>query len=420
MPNTEIVTWSAMAGVLVALVVVLLIDAVRQRSPRKLRVWLMMTMMASICLALSGLPELLWPALAGRGLMAVKVMLGPLTAAVALTYLGQWSGVRADERLVRFLMGPASWCVALSGLGLLVWYFLGGEDAQVLAWAALVTGLAVLMGALVAIRSVTLGDRLARWMVVACLCLAQMTAGLYGKALALDMGLGYWLLTVVATASYFILVMVLIGMRYRELGRLRQQARGEMPLIDQAGLPRGAALVGKVDDALWRSARMGRPCVVSAIVITNLYAHGEASAQDAETEILLTLAARLRQEVGFRNVVGLLHQGCFVLAVSAVQDPHHHRVVGSRLLTNLRMAVAVSPDPLALPFQPDVAIGVVHVPSGAAAVDAMQVVNLAEQLALEASRTTERSRQAAWRDQVAPHPAPFPSALETVPTPLDN
>jgi len=122
--------------------------------------------------------------------------------------------------------------------------------------------------------------------------------------------------------------------------------------------------------------------------------------------------------VGFRNVVGLIHQGCFVLAVSAVQDPHHHRVVGSRLLKTLRMAVVTDPDPLAMPFQPDVAIGVVHVPSGGGAVDAMRIVNLAEQLALEASRMPERSRQAVWSGIDVPRPAPFSSAAETAPAPL--
>lgn len=421
MPSTEIVIWSAMAGVLMALVTVLLIDTVlRQRSLRRLRVWLLLTMMSVACLVMSGLPQLLWPALADGALMVVKVALGPLTAAVALAYLGQWSGVRADDRLVRVLMGPGAGCVALSGAALLVWYLAGGDGQQVLAWSALVNGLAVLMGALVATRSAILGDRLARWMVVACLCLAQMTAGLYGKGLGLDMSLRYWLLTAVAAASYFILVMTLINMRYRELARLRRQASGEMPRIDQAGLPRGAALVGKVDDALWRSARMGRPCVISAIVVTNLYAHGEAAAQDAETEIVLTLAARLRQDVGFRNVVGLLHQGCFVLAVSAVQDPHHHRVVGRRLIKNLRMAVTVSQDPLALPFQPDVAIGVVHVPAGAADADALRIVNLAEQLALEASHLPVRSRQAVWQNQAPSQPLPFVAAAATAPAPLDG
>ena len=34
------------------------------------------------------------------------------------------------------------------------------------------------VGVLIAVRSVTLGDQLSRWMVLACLCLAQMTAGL--------------------------------------------------------------------------------------------------------------------------------------------------------------------------------------------------------------------------------------------------
>lgn len=418
MSNAEIVIWSAMAGVLVALDVVMLADALRQFHRLKLRSWLVMTMMATACIVMSGLPEWLHPPLSGPAIMSLKVVLGPLTASMALAYLGQWSGLRVDDRLVRLLMGPGSLSVGLAGLGLLAWYIAGGEGMLVLAWTALANYLAVLMGALVAARSATLGDPLARWMVVACLCLAQMTAGLYGKGLGVEMGLSYWCLTVVATASYFILVVVLIGRRQRALANLRQQARGEMPLVDQAGLPRGALLVGKVDDALWRSARMGRTCVVCAIVITNLYSHDDAAAQEAESEILLTLAARLRQQVGFRNVVGLIHQGCFVLAVSAVQDPLHHRVVGSRLLKSLGMAVTVSPDPLAPPFQPDVAIGVVHVPSSGVNANAMGIVNLAEQLALEASRLPERTRQAIWSSVDRPQPSAVLSSAVTRPAPL--
>lgn len=282
-----------------------------------------------------------------------------------------------------------------------------------------VNGLAVVMGSVVAVRSVVLGDTLARWMVLACLCLAQMTAGHYAKGLGHEWGLWYWGLTAVATVGYFLTVVSMVRMRNREWRRLKRQAQGAMPVVDSAGLPRGALLVQKVEDALWRSARMERPCVVVAIVVPNLYDYADpALSSDPEEEILVTLAARIRQVVGFRNVVGLFHQRCFVLAVSAVNDRQRGDLVGRRLLHELRMAVTLSPDPAVQAFEPDVGIGIVDVSASGDGAGALQVMSLAEQWALDACRLPARLVHGGWQPTPAPPPAKFPSAAETVPMPL--
>lgn len=414
----ELVLWSAMAGVLLTLALLATIDMSVNRTVASVRGWVSSVLTSIACVLMCGLLEVVWPDLGQIDLMPIKATLGPLCGALALAYLGHWSGVRSDDRLVRLLMGPGVGSIALGAAVLLVWTLRGGDSRDVLTWTAAVNGLAVVMGSLVAVRSVVLGDHLARWMVLACLCLAQMTAGHYAKGLGHSWGLWYWGLTAVATVGYFLTVVTMVRLRNREWRRLSRQARGANPAVDSAGLPRGVQLVQKVDDALWRSARMERPCVIVAVVVPNLYDYGDHLLVDPESEILVTLAARIRQVVGFRNVVGLFHQRCFVLAVSAVQDPHRHEVVGGRLLQELRMAVTISPDPSVPPFQPDVGIGIVDVPAGSEGADALKVMTQAEHLALEARHTAHRLSHQSWKAVKAPPPALFASAAETVPMPL--
>ena len=414
----ELALWSAMAGVLLTLAVLASIDMVVSRTLPSVRGWVSTVFTSIACLLMCGWLETLWPSLRDIDLMPVKATLGPLCGALALAYLGHWSGMRSDDRLVRLLMGPGAGSIALGAAALLVWTLRGGDDRDVLMWTAAVNSLAVVMGSLVAVRSVLLGDQLARWMVLACLCLAQMTAGHYAKGLGHEWGLWYWGLTATATVSYFLTVVTMVRLRNREWRRLSRQAQGAMPVADSAGLPRGVQLVQKVDDALWRSARMERPCVIAAVVVPNLYDYGDQLPSDPEAEILVTLAARIRQVVGFRNVVGLFHQRCFVLAVSAVQDPHRREVVGSRLLQELRMAVLLSPDPTVPPFQPDVGIGIIDVPAGSEEVDALRVMTQAEHLALEARHTPQRLCHRPWSPIRTPPAALFASAAETMPSPL--
>lgn len=392
----EVAIWSAMAGVLLTLAIAASLDVATRPSLPAARSWLSLLLTGGACILMSGLPEALWPSWNQIDWLPLKATLGPLCGALAMTYLGHWSGLRSEDRLVRRMMGPGA-SVLIAGTFLLLGLVVVGVPADtVLLLTAAVNSLAVLMGVLIAVRSVTLGDQLSRWMVLACLCLAQMTAGLYAKGLGMDMGNPYWALTACATVGYFTTVIVLVRMRNRQLRRLRRQAAGQMPSMDPLNLPCGAQLVTRVEDALWRSQRMGRPCLVVAVSVSNLYAYREPPVLDPAGEILVALSARIRQLVGFRNVVGLYHQRCFVLALSAVQDPQRAELVTERVLRELRMSVNVGPDPLSLPFQPEVAIGVVEMPAGNDDAVAVRVINLAEQLALHAHDEPERALRRTW------------------------
>lgn len=392
----EVAIWSAMAGVLLTLAIAASLDLAPRPSLPAARSWLSLVLTGGSCILMSGLPETLWPSWNQIDWLPLKATLGPLCGALAMTYLGHWSGLRSEDRLVRRMMGPGA-SVLIAGTFLLLGLVVVGVPADtVLLLTAAVNSLAVLMGVLIAVRSVTLGDQLSRWMVLACLCLAQMTAGLYAKGLGMDMGNPYWALTACATVGYFTTVIVLVRMRNRQLRRLRRQAAGQMPSMDPLNLPCGAQLVTRVEDALWRSQRMGRPCLVVAVSVSNLYAYREPPVLDPAGEILVALSARIRQLVGFRNVVGLYHQRCFVLALSAVQDPQRAELVTERVLRELRMSVNVGPDPLSLPFQPEVAIGVVEMPAGNDDAVAVRVINLAEQLALHAHDEPERALRRTW------------------------
>lgn len=396
MQALEVAIWSAMAGVLLTLAIAASLDVATRPSLPAARSWLSLVLTGGACILMSGLPEALWASWNEVDWLPLKATLGPLCGALAMTYLGHWSGLRGEDRLVRRMMGPGA-SVLIAGTFLLLGLVVAGVPADtVLLLTAAINGLAVLMGVLIAVRSATLGDQLSRWMVLACLCLAQMTAGLYAKGLGMDMGNAYWTLTACATVGYFTTVIVLVRMRNRQLRRLRRQAAGQMPLMDPLNLPCGAQLVTRVEDALWRSQRMGRPCLVVAVSVSNLYAYREPPVPDPVGEILVALSARIRQLVGFRNVVGLYHQRCFVLAISAVQDPQRAELVTERVLRELRMSVNVGPDPISMPFQPEVAIGVVEVPAGTDEAAAVRVINLAEQLALRAHDEPERAMRRTW------------------------
>lgn len=396
MQALEVAIWSAMAGVLLTLAIAASLDVATRPSLPAARSWLSLVLTGGACILMSGLPEALWASWNEVDWLPLKATLGPLCGALAMTYLGHWSGLRGEDRLVRRMMGPGA-SVLIAGTFLLLGLVVAGVPADtVLLLTAAINGLAVLMGVLIAVRSATLGDQLSRWMVLACLCLAQMTAGLYAKGLGMDMGNAYWTLTACATVGYFTTVIVLVRMRNRQLRRLRRQAAGQMPLMDPLNLPCGAQLVTRVEDALWRSQRMGRPCLVVAVSVSNLYAYREPPVPDPVGEILVALSARIRQLVGFRNVVGLYHQRCFVLAISAVQDPQRAELVTERVLRELRMSVNVGPDPISMPFQPEVAIGVVEVPAGTDEAAAVRVINLAEQLALRAHDEPERALRRTW------------------------
>lgn len=374
-----------MSGVIVTLCVVAAIDALVQRSVPALRGLAFIVLVGGAAIFLSGLPEVLWPWLDTGKLLIIKASMGSLGGALAMIFLGIWVGGAAKDGVIHYTLTISGAFLTLSGIGLALAAAWFGESARValLTCAALGNGVAAIAAGIVAVRSVSLGDKLARWMVVACLFLAGTVAGMYSKALAVyTMGVWGWLAAAVSTVGYFLIVIGLTIVRNREMRRISRLARGATEVDKDVEMPLGPRLLPQVEDALWRSARMGRECVVAAVTISNLYALSEDVGASADGEILGVLAARIRRLVGFRNVVGLYHPRCFVLVVSAVQDRKRGELLPTRLLLSLRKPVKVGRSDNPQFFAPGIGIGVVTV--NGATDSALLAINQAEQLALEA------------------------------------
>jgi GGDEF domain-containing protein len=390
MPALEIAIWSAMAGVIGVLVVVAALDLAVQRSAAAARglAFILLTGTSSVCM--SGLPEALFPGLPADAMLLAKASSGPLSGALALRYLGVWTGVMHDDRLVRWTVQVGSLVFALAA-ALLAGLALTADlvpASDLLLAAAGVNAVSVLCAAGVAMRSASLGDALSRWMAGACACLAGMVGGLYAKALNLQgAGVGLWSLTAACTVAYFLIVISLTIQRTRMQRKLRRIARGQSADESSLDLPRGSRLVELVDDALWRSARVNRECVVVGVSVANLYELGQVAGHSIDAIILETLTARIRRVVGFRNVVGLYHPRCFILVISAMQDPRRGQLITQDLLRAARRPLVLGSGHNRHHFEPAIGISVVRVPQGRA--DPVQAMNLAEQLALEAGSSPE-------------------------------
>lgn len=381
----ELAIWSAMGGVILTLWGVAALDLLWQRSLPAARGLAFIVLTGGSTILLSGLPETLVPSLGALTLLPLKASVGPLSGALAVTYLGVWVGAARDDPMVRWAVSAGSLflVVAAAVLAALALSALPAHSGQVMAGAAAVNAVSVVLAAVVAIRSATLGDALARWMAAACLCLAGMVGGVYAKALHVSSpGLGLWVFAAVSTVCYFLIVIALTSLRNREMRRLARLARSATEVEWGLEMPLGPRLLPQVEDALWRSARVDRECVVAAVTISNLYALGEDLGAGVDGQILGALAARIRRVVGFRNVVGLYHPRCFVLVVSAVQDRKRGELLATRLLQSLRKPVKVGESRQSHFFSPLIGIGVVTV--NGATESALAAINQAEQMALEA------------------------------------
>ena len=379
----ELAIWSGMAGALFLLSIVAAADLVASRSIPSARGLAFIVLTGGSSTLLSGLPEMLIPALGAEVLLPLKASFGPLSGALALTYLGVWLGSAHDDQLIDWIVSGGSVGLVLAAVILAAIALLGDvmEPVSVIAAAATVNALSVLCAGIVAFRGATLGDKPARWMVVACVCLAGMVGGLYATAMH-PTGPGIWVFTAVCTIFHFLIVIALTLQRNRELRKLNREAKSlvQPPLGGDIAL--GSRLVPHVEDALWRSARFGRECVVAAISVPNLYELVQVAGTGVEQQILVALMARIRRIVGFRNVVGLYHPRCFILVVSAVQDPRRGELLATRLLCDLRKPVRVGEEQGRHLFEPSIGIGLIRITGRDS--DAMAAMNRAEQLALAA------------------------------------
>jgi GGDEF domain-containing protein len=401
----ETVVWAGMAGVLAVLCLIAAGDLIYQRTVPAARGLAFILITGGSSVLMSGLPETLFPEVQAATLLPLKAVGGPISGALALTYLGIWMDATHTDRMMRGIVRFGSYFLVLTAVGLAFLALLATSwtSTSVLALALAVNVVSVAFATLVAIRGAAFGDRLARWMVVACASLLFMVLGLYAKGMGLSLGLVGWTLTALATVGYFLIVIVLTILRNREERRLRRVARGLMASPIDVHMPQGSQLIPRVEEAIWRSDRFGRDCVVAAVTVRNLYELAEEAGHGSEAQILAVLAARIRRHVGFRNVVGLYHPRCFVLAVSAGQDPRRGELMASKLRKSLRDVVLVTNENNRFGFRPKIGMGVVDLHHEK--MDALTAINRAEQLALE-DQNDQQMKLALDGDETQP-PSPL-------------
>jgi GGDEF domain-containing protein len=382
----ESIVWAAMAGALLLLTGVAAGQVLTRPSAANWRSLAFMLLTGSSCLLLSGLPEYALGVSNSQGFLMAKVALPPLSSALALNYLGFWLGISVEDRLIRHSTAWGALFLVAVSIALVFWTYQQPEHIapQALTVSAACTGLSCLLGGLAAVRGSTLGDPLAKQMSFACVCMTGMVAGLYAKSLGLTIyGLGGWVLTAVFCTSYFVLVSLLAIKRAKAQSKLEKLARGASAVDNVTGLPTGVELLVQVDDALWRSQRVGRHAMIIAVWVSNLYELSGLAGQTVDLEIRTTLTARMRRAVGFRNVVGLYHPRCFVVVISAVQNDRMIRSGIERLREHLLAPMLVgSLTNNDYRYQPQISFGVLVTPGGQ--VQPTEVMDEAEQLAQQA------------------------------------
>ena len=382
---SEIAVWSAMLGGLLTLAALALADTLINRSIGSARNLLFLLITGSSCVVITGLPEVFFPSLPERLMIVLKIGLGPLAGAIALVYLGIWlGGLREDVVVYRLTAwGGAMLFFATVGLTLAgVMVPAGRSYYELLLLTAAVNMAAVVLGLIATARAATLGDPLARWMVLACVLLALMVAGLYVRGLDLQgFGVGTWIMTASVTVAYYLLVSVLILMRNRQTRQLARLSRLQLGADPATGLPTGAALINEVEHAFWRTARFHGECTVVCLHLRNLYELGQAAGRGVEHQIQVAMAARIRRAAGFRCVVGLYHPRCFVVVISADK----RREFVNTTVTRLRQLVAqplsvVGANQARHDFMPQLGVGVVTLDPADA--KPLEVINEAERKAL--------------------------------------
>jgi GGDEF domain-containing protein len=343
--------------------------------------------------------------------MVLKVGLGPVTSGVALLFLDRWlGGARGDALAHRIThWGGLAVVVAAALLALAASQVPRENFRPLLMAAAVLNMLPVLLGMVAAMRAAKLGDPLARWMLVALVCLALGVGGLYAHALGPPgLGLLAQLLTAVLVVTYFLMASVLGLLRNRHNRQLARLSRLQVGADPVTGLLTGSGLLAEVEHVFWRSGRRQGECTVVCLYLGNLYELAESAGRGVEQQIQLTLAARIRRAAGFRCVVGLYQPRCFVVVLST--DKYAAPV--SETVAYLQ---AMATEPLTVldehqvrhVFKPRVGVGVIS--NAPAHVKPMEVLHEAERLAMERmpSPDSHEARAAVTEHEIVTAPQPL-------------
>lgn len=299
-----------------------LADALANRSSNALLGFGYMAALTLYAVLLCGLATLAFPGIPSPLLRALQVGMGPLCCTLALVASGRWLHAQAEDSWICPIMHTAIGAMVLATIGLTVaTAILPAEQQVTLLYISAATCIAttVLTG-VCSWRAYRLGDSLAIGVLPTAGALGISIGGLYATA-AYPGSLAPWAIAVTAlsTVAYLLMIAALSITRTRAAKRLERLAGLHLGFDPITGLPTGSALVAKVDDSFWRSARDGRACNVVCMHLHNLYELADIAGQGVESQIALTMSARIRRAVGFRCVVGLYHARCFV-AVIPVQN----------------------------------------------------------------------------------------------------
>jgi len=405
MDTSEIAVWSAMTGGLLTLAALALADALVNRSRGSLRNLVFVLITGTGCVVMTGLTEVLWPWIPDRLEMLLKASLGPLGGAIALYYLGIWLGGITEDVIVHRISawGGVSLFFASLVLAFMVVGVSEEEFHQLLIATAVVNMAAAVMGLIICVRAAAMGDPLARWMVLACVALVLLVAGLYLRGLNVPgFGLGTWIATALLTVTYFLACIVLVIMRTRQLRQLTRLANLQKGADPATNLPTGSVLLSDVTHAFWRTARFHGECTVVCLNLHNLYELGEKAGHTVDQQILAAMAARIRRAAGFRCVVGLYHPRCFVVVISADKrrDLVNQTIVRLRSMVG-RPLVVVGRDQHRHEYVPQLGLGMVTVDP--AQVEPIKALSEAERQALATVRESAQKTE----DTIVTAPVPL-------------
>lgn len=307
-----------MVGGMLTISAAILGDAYFSRSRAAFLGFSYMALLTLYAFALCGLLELFFPRTPPTLLRVLQVALGPVCCAVALGISGRWLNAKADDG---WIFRALPWFMHLMVLGAaalaLVTLLLSPEYQSTLlvASAAICFATVGYTGAC-SLQAYRMGDRLAIWIAPTAVAMAIAILGLYSQAMRPgSLTEPATALTVCATIAYVLMIGTLSIMRTRKTKRLERLAGLHIGTDPATGLPTGSALIAKVDDSFWRSARNGMACNVVCMHLHNLYELGDVAGHGVENQIALTMSARIRRAVGFRCVVGLYHARCFVVVI---------------------------------------------------------------------------------------------------------
>ncbi len=384
MQQAELIIWSTMLGGILTIATAAVADVFISRNIASVRGLIFLLLTGGSFLTKSGLVEVFFPAISANTILIVQCGLGPLSGAVSLAYLGQWLGISKIDRPVRYVTTWGPVVLLSAGVAQVVVVTLAPEswDRALtivnISWSALAAFLSIA----VCMRAVRLGDNLGRWMLIACTFLAMAVIGmLLIRLFPYDWGLRGKALIGFSAVAFYLVVIALTIQRNRQMRNIKRLAGLSQGTDAATGLSHGAALLAKVDDALWRSARIGSKSAVICLYLRNLYELSDTAGYGADHQIQRAMTARIRRSVGFRSVVGLYHPRCFVVVISGVRDT----AVVERVLERLRYLAAkpitvTGLDDAFHQFTPRFSMG--HVMVSADATDPAAVIDEAERLAL--------------------------------------